>query len=219
MAQLSRGQTFVDGGTGNASMLHSLVDNGTLRPGAILDQAASPPADTDVIMFLQASSGSLKRGTLTQVHALIPANAANNVASLRRLGTAANMAAPGDDARFPARLTGIRMANGSRPDTEATPGDTAFPPVNLTTAGTVIDWDAGNIFYDTISSNKAYTFTNQGSGRRILVMIKTQGHTPTFPALLGDDLSLPGGSVARYIIELFSTPLGVSGYIVSSQGT
>lgn len=59
-------------------------------------------------------------------------------------------------------------------------------PVDLSTE-TNIDWGLNSLFYNNISSNKTYTFSNMIEGQTITLKIKNTGAstiTLTFPSLL-----------------------------------
>lgn len=65
MAQLSKGTVYADGDQVTFSNLNALVDNGSLRAGAIDDQfAASGVNDSDNLLLTQ--SGTLKKATVSQ---------------------------------------------------------------------------------------------------------------------------------------------------------
>lgn len=185
-SQISRGYTFTDGTTGNSSNLHALVDSGTILPGLIGEQANAAPADGDSFLIRQAANTALKKCTLLQIRATIPSGTDATTASLRKLGTAATMAAPGNDVRFPANITGVRKGNNGAPDTVAKPVDTSYATKVLTGAtNTVIDWDLANVFYDDMVSNKTYTFINVRDGRSIQIILKKNGRVATLPATIG----------------------------------
>src|ERR1051326_2048509 len=127
-AQLQNGTNFVDGNNYGAADFNASVDEATILPGLITEQAniGSNPVGADQFVGVQATTGHLFNCTLTQLIAGFPTDDANSVPSLRSLGTTAGKAAAGDDSRFPASFTGIRMANSTSPDTAATPDDVAF---------------------------------------------------------------------------------------------
>lgn len=50
-------------------------------------------------------------------------------------------------------------------------GQTQYAPT-ITLAGATIDWSLGNIFSDTITAGKTYSFTNALDGRTIVVRIR-----------------------------------------------
>ena len=214
-SQLSRGFTFIDGSSGNtAGQLHSLVDSGTILPGSITEWSVATPAAGDRFVFYQGATGALKQATLGGILGNVSANGPDNVASLRKLGTAATMAAPGNDRRFPAQLTGIRAANGVLPDTVATAADLQLAGKSLVGI-TAIDWSAFEVFSDNLTGNKTYTFSNTGNGRRAVVAIKLNAFTPTFPAIQG---TLPVlGSGTNYKTYYFvQSPIGITGFCVAS---
>jgi hypothetical protein len=210
-AQLSKGHTFHDGDTGvAAATLNSIVDSATILPGAITEQANAAPTVDDSFLFVDVTSGGLKRCTFQQAINLVPANSPASTAALRKLGVGANMAAPGNDSRFPARFRGIRVANGPAPDTAAVVGDLTLPNVNLTGAAhTVVDWSRGSVFYDSLSANKTYTFEAALNGQSIQLIIKKNGHTPTLPAAIGTVVVGTGTTFLH--VFLTNTPLGTTG--------
>lgn len=68
MASLSKGTTFVNGGTYYAVDLNNLVDSATPIGGFITDRSSATPASDDVFIFSDTSdSGNLKKGTLSDV--------------------------------------------------------------------------------------------------------------------------------------------------------
>ncbi len=206
--QLDKGFTFTDGGTGyTAANLHALIKGGTILPGAILEQLSAPPTTDSTFLY---EHNGLRRCSLQQIIANVPANGAANVASLRRLGTAATMAAPGNDSRFPARFQGIRKANGPAADTIAVPKDTLFTPVNLQGAGhTQVDWDAADVFYDHLGANKTYTFANIRSGRTVQLIVQLNGHVATLPVAIGTVVVGNGTTLLHGIFT--SSGLGITG--------
>jgi hypothetical protein len=208
-AQLQKGHTFHDGDTGvAAATLNSLVDSGTILPGAITEQTAGAPTTDDSFLYADGTTGGLKRCTLQQVLNTIPANSPASTAALRKLGVGANMAAPGNDARFPAILRGIRVANGPSPDTVAGSPDLTLPNVNLS-GKTVIDWSQGSVFYDSLGANKTYTFIAELNGQSIQLIIKKNGHTPTLPVSIGTVVVGTGTTFLH--VFLTNTPLGTTG--------
>jgi hypothetical protein len=59
-------------------------------------------------------------------------------------------------------------------------------PTDLSSS-TVIDWDENSIFFNTISANKTYTFSNMVEGQTIVFIVKNTGAsaiTLTFPTLV-----------------------------------
>lgn len=216
MAKLSRGHTFTDGSTAVAADLNTLVDSAAILPGAITEQAGATPANADSFLIYSASASDLRKCTLADVVAAFPNDAIAATKSLRSLGTTSTQAAAGNDTRFPADVTGIRKsAGGGSSDIAAVPKDFAFPPVNLA-AGLSIDWDAGDIFYDTLtgSVSYAYTFANVRAGRVIQVILKTLGYTGTitWPTLLGTAPIQTNGSTV-HTFTFVNSALGTIGIV------
>ena len=177
---------------------------------------AGPPTTDDSFLYADGTSGGLKRCTLQQILNQIPTNSPASTPALRRLGVGANMAAPGNDSRFPAKFQGVRRANGNGPDTPALAADFTLPCVNLTGAShTVIDWSQGSVFYDSLSANKTYTFNLASilNGQSIQLIIKKNGHTPTLPAAIGTAVAGTGTTFLH--VYLTNSPLGTTGLQVA----
>ena len=214
MADISRGFTFLPGVPGELAQFHQLVDDATILPTFITSKAVAAPSGAgDYFVFYQAGSGAIRRCNHTALVNSFPRGGAANQFALRKLGVGATDAAAGNDVRFPAAITGIRKANGAGPDTVAGAKDLSFAPVNLA-AGTSIDWDAGDVFYSTLTANKVYTFTNARLGRVITVALKLQGHTVTWPALVGDIPQIDASKTIHYF-SFIKTPLGTSATVVA----
>jgi hypothetical protein len=205
--QLQRGETFLDNGSSYASAdLHTLVENAKILPPAITDQTDAGPVVADNFLFYQVSSGNLRKCTFQELISGFPADASAGTQSLRSLGAGAGQAVAGNDTRIPASVTGVRLsAGGGSTDVAAGPKDLAFAPVNLS-GGLSVDWDTGDIFYDTLtgSTSHAYTFANVRPGRVVQVIFKTQGYTGTitWPTLLGTSpIQSAGATVQVYTFE------------------
>lgn len=165
-----------------------------------------------------SNSDAIAKCTFSDVVALVPSNQGSGTPSLRILGTTALAAAAGNDARFPATVTGLRLGNGVSPDTAAAPKDLAFTPTDLA-GGLAINWNLSDVYTDTLSgsSNKVYTFSNAAVGRSITVLLKNgtwTGTTITWPTLLGTaPIAMTGNTVNVY--TFISTALGIVGVVKS----
>lgn len=183
MAKLSKGTDFSVAGTYSGTDLNNLVDAATVLPGFITDWTAVTPVSADSFLFYSAGGATLAKCTLSDILGSITSDAAAGTPSLRSLGTGATQAAAGNDSRFPANVTGIRLgAGGAANDTAAGAKDLNFSSVNLS-HGTAVNWDLGDVFYDTgLTSNTTYTFSNVRDGRVIILMINQNAKTVTLPA-------------------------------------
>jgi hypothetical protein len=189
MADIQRGHTFTDGSSGNVSAdLHELVDDATILPEFITGKGAVITLeDTDLFVVYDNSATALKKQTFANLKASFPKDDTADTYSLRRLGTTSQKAAAGNDTRFPASVTGIRVGAGAGSNDIAATGKDFRHPVDLSGEDddTVIDWDIGNVFYDELSANRTFTFANKRIGRSIQIVIKLNGHTPTWPVDIG----------------------------------
>lgn len=215
MSELQKGFTFQDGTTGTAAQLHQLIDGAIILPGFIGDKAVTAPVGGDRFVFYQSNTQSLRAATLDGIKAAFPHGGAAGAYALRKLGSGAGEAAPGNDARFPARLRGVRLGNGPQPDTVAGAQDLCFPAVNL--HGTPqIDWLASDLFYESLTANKTFTFANVpiNKAQMITVALKLNGFTVTWPSLLGAAPEINASATVHYF-TFIRTPLGTSGTVVA----
>jgi hypothetical protein len=211
MADLQKGHTFTEGSSGNtAADLNALVDSGTILPAFITGKSAVVTLeDVDLALVYDNSAAAMRKVTFANIVGSFPADAAAGTAALRTLGTTSVKAAAGNDTRFPASVTGIRLGAGAgSADTAADVDDFTFAPVDLSGV-TVIDWSAGDVFTDDLSGNKTYTFSNQAEGRSIQIIIKRNGHTPTLPVAIGSVLVGAGTTFSHSFLTY--TSLGTTG--------
>lgn len=215
--QLSKGTTYTAGGSVTDVNLNALVDAGSILPGCISEQTQAAPAVAAMFLY-RSNTGSLRKCSLTQVINAFPADDAAGTPSLRRLGTTSIKAAAGNDNRFPANVTGIRLgANAASNDTAATAKDFSYP-LDMS-GGTTIDWDVANVFYDTLAGNRTITaFSNLRIGRQIHVIIKLNGFTVTFtPVISGGIESLGAGTTfSHYVFTRISGALGTIAHVIKS---
>lgn len=182
MAKLQKGKDFTTGSPFSGADLNSLVDAATILPGAITEQSAVTPAGADTVMVYSAAATALGKCTVTQLFAAQSSDAAAGTPSIRTLGTGAQQAAPGNSTGLSASVAGVRKSTSTAStDVAATAKDFAYASVNITSL-TNIDWDAGDVFVDTLlASNKTYTFSNLRDGRVIVIKINQNSKTVAFP--------------------------------------
>lgn len=211
MSDILRGVTFTTG-IPDAATLHNLVDSATILPAFISGKALAVPSSGDSFVFVTAG-GALRRATLDKLIQGFPRGGAGGVFALRKLGNQAGMAAAGDDSRFPARLTAgsIRKANGTSPDTAAEPQDFRFPSFSMV-GKTIIDWDESDVFTDTLSTNKTYTFSNVRDGRTIQFVVNLNAHTVTMPGAIGVVEVGTGTTIKHYILT--KSAVGTTGLCI-----
>jgi hypothetical protein len=217
MSDIQKGVTFHTGDEVTNSSLNNLVDDAIILPGFISSKPVGSPAQGDKFVFFKSANQSLAAVTLNGLISAFPRGGAANAFALRKLGTQAGTAAAGDDSRFPADFIhgGIRKANHNQPDTVATPQDLCFAAKHLS-GGSQIDWSLGELFYDSITANKTYTFANVPTNvaQVITVALQLNGHTVTFPSLLGVAPQINASATVHYF-TFIKTPLGVSGTVVA----
>lgn len=96
MADISGGETFVDGQTVNASRLNNDLSSATILPAFVSAKPTTTPVTGDRALLYQASGGILIAPTLTDILNLQVKDGAAGVATMRSLGTNSNQAAPGN---------------------------------------------------------------------------------------------------------------------------
>jgi len=201
MAQFARGITFLEGSTGHtAAEIHALIDNAHILPGFITDQPQATPVTSDRFGYVQSATNTLKSVTHGNLIASFPKDAAAGIYSLRRLGTAATMAAAGNDSRLRNSVSGFRFGQGAGVDRAVIAGDFKF--LNNLGAGTNIDWNLGNVHYATIAVNRTFTMTNGFAGRQITIIVKLNGHTATVNGVADLVTVGSGTNWARYYLTV-----------------
>lgn len=131
------------------------------------------PVGGDYVLTYQSAQSRLARASVTNILALVPVDQAAGTASMRTLGTGATQALPGNSARLPSVITGIRKGNGAGADTVAAPVDYANIPQTI--SGTVIDWTVAFWRFKTISANTTFTISNNYNGGYVFIEIAASG--------------------------------------------
>lgn len=177
MADLSSPETWADSGANaavNAARLTNHVNGATILPAFISGKSTVSPASGDTAIFFQASSGNLVKATLSSILGLVSLPAVDPVAGTagsRTLGTGAQQAAPGNDTRFPASVTGIRKGAGAgSTDAAAVAADLVFAPLSPVNGGGVaLSCAVYDKFTVNLTNNTTITFSNIANGATILV--------------------------------------------------
>lgn len=183
MADLSSPETWADSGANsavNAARLTNYVNGATILPAFISGKSSVSPLSGDSIVFFQASSSNLVKSTLGTVLGLVSLPAVDPVAGTagsRTLGAGAQQAAPGNDTRFPASVTGLRKGGGvGSNDIAATPPDIAFTPTGAGFAGAVtLNCAVSNIFFVTLNANATVTLSSVPDGGTVIVITQQDG--------------------------------------------
>lgn len=183
MSDILSPETFADTGanaTVNAARLNNHVNGSTILPAFISGKASGTPVTGDSVVFFSASGASLLKCTLATILALgaPPADPVAGTAGSRTLGTGAQQAAPGNDTRFPATVTGLRKGAGvGSADTAGGPADLAFTPALFTLSAGAASLNCA--LYDTfsgvLSADATLTLATIPDGSTILVMTQQDG--------------------------------------------
>lgn len=73
--------------------------------------------------------------------------------------------------------------------------DTQYVPQNIAIGALDVDWSAGDVFYKSISSDVAFTFSNDSNGATIIVIIENtdaSAHAITWPVGVKTPLDYDG---------------------------
>jgi hypothetical protein len=167
MSQLQSGETYADGQTVNAARLNNTVNLATALPGLITDQGSVTPVPADQVLLHQASSGQLKRSTLSAV-ALAGATFQGTPVTLAgtSLSTGVMMGLPGTiTPSFSGRIF-VSCSGAWTNDTAGAGGNgglfygTGTKPVNgAAPAGTQC---SGNVIYNGYGANVVASFSVSG---------------------------------------------------------
>lgn len=149
---LQTGNTFTDGDTVNAAVLNNAVNNATILPTFLSNKGAGTPAPTDLFLFYNGGSTSLKQSSLSSLFSLgMSFNTQNALTVFAGPGTS------GATATNPTWRT-------------LTPHDTSMP-TNVT-VNTFIDGVTARTFSRTLSANTTFTFPNLIDGETVTVVVK-----------------------------------------------
>jgi hypothetical protein len=150
---LSKGHTFTDGDTVHASDLNTLVDSATILPTFLSNKATATPLTTDIFLFDQASTSTLKTVSLAN---LLGAGSAVVTTTTRTANTF---------------LGGPNSGAAAAPTFRVlTPADTS--DATNTAGGTTVDCSIARTFSRTLAGNTTYTLTNISDGETVTVAIK-----------------------------------------------
>jgi hypothetical protein len=184
MADVTAGETFADTGAGaavNATRLNNHVAGLVIIPAFFSGKSSATPLSGDYVLFLQNSSGQIRKATWSTALGLVALPAVDPVAGTagsRTLGTGAQQAAPGNDTRFPASVTGVRKGAGAgSTDTAAGPADLAFPLFSASLTAGVVSLNCA--LYDSftvlLDANATVTLATVPDNGTILVMTQQDG--------------------------------------------
>lgn len=185
MADITAGKTWVDGETLNAAGLNAAFASAVIAASYITGKSTITPVGADYIPFFDSSGAVVGKCTLTSLITAL-------------IGLTSTTAAAGNDSRFPASVTGIRLGAGAGADTAAKPKDFVLAPTaGVPSAGAVtLNCANNNLFTVAFVANTTVTLTNvtdgdivcaqitqDGTGSRLLTLATTQtlwyeGNTP-----------------------------------------
>jgi len=149
---MSKGHTFTDGDTVHAADLNTLVDGATILHTFISNKAVTTPLTSDLFIFDQASTNTLKAVSLAS---LLTAGNALDTSTVR----AANVFYGGP-------ISGASAAPTFR---ALVPADTS--DATNTAGGTTVDCSLARTFDRTLSANTLYTLTNISDGETVTVAV------------------------------------------------
>jgi len=176
MADLQKGDTFIDGQTVTGARLNNLVDLGTVLAAFLSGKAQVTPVGADVLLLLQTSSGNLKKALISALPYV----------------TSAGLVMPSEFSVANSPVTGagtitVTKANKNGNLVYASPdGSTGQPAfrslvpkdinaLTVTVAASTIDWSLGQAFTKQITGNFTPSFTNTRDGQTIRLLVVQGG--------------------------------------------
>jgi|ERR1041385_192256 hypothetical protein len=184
MADITGGETFVDGQAFNAARANNHVNGAVIQPAFISAKASITPVGGDWVLVLQDSSSLLKKSTITSLPVVtsvaltMPSGFTVSGSPITSNGTLAvtlsdqttnkHLASPADG------------SSGAPTFRTRDPRDSRFVAVNI--AAQDVDWNLGNVFWKNITTPTGFTFSNTADGAEIMVRISHAGNAATWPA-------------------------------------
>jgi hypothetical protein len=182
MAQLQRGETFVDGQIVNAARLNNLVDLATALSGLILTQALTTVSVNDQVLLWDDATNSLKRATLaalfsdavgvTSVALTMPA--ATFTVNNSPITTAGTIGVQWDPVDANTALCGPPSGGTGTPAFRAL-NVADITPATVPIAASTINWDLGNVFTKSLTTTITFGHANANEGQVITVLLSNTG--------------------------------------------
>lgn len=198
MADLVSGVVFSDGESLTAARLNAAFGNAAIQKEFVSGKSQITPVAGDYLIFYDTSGAVLGKCLIS---ALITA----------MQGQTASTLAAGNDARFAAAVTGLRLGAGAGADTAAKAKDLAFAPtVFVPSAGAAtLNCALNNLFTGTFVANTALTLSNISDGDRICVQITQDGTGSRLLSLVASQTILYEGNTP-YVL---STGAGLTDFL------
>jgi hypothetical protein len=149
---ISKGVTFTDGMTVHGADLNNAIDNATILPTFFSTKGSATPLTTDLLLFHQNSTSTIKQATVATV---MTAGNALNTTTTQSAKTFYGGPTAGSAAAPTFRLL--------------SPFDTS--DATDTGGGTTVDCSLARTFSRTLAANTTYTLTNIADGETVTVSV------------------------------------------------
>lgn len=224
MADLSSGESFVDGQTVTAARLNNMINGGTVLQGFISAKSDVAPTTDDFFVYYDTASATLKKTTIAELFTV-----AGQVSSIS-LTMPTGFGVTGSPGSGVVNLVvSLNVQSGNSILASPADGSVGIPtfrpltvrdvsPPSVNIASNVVDWSAGKVFWKILTQNANLTFVNTVAGESIDVFLSNDitGHafTVTWPVVLWPGGTPPvqtsGAVVDWYRFVVISTGAGGS---------
>ena len=208
MSDIQTGETFADGQTFTGARANKAVNEAVIKPDFVDSKELATPVAGDHLVFRQASSGLLKKTTVTSLN-----NSGGNVTSVGLSLPTAEYTVTGSPVNGAGTLTGTRKPqSGNKVFASPADGSSGTPSFRVMVAKDLylpsaliaaaqIDWSLSDNFYKSLTGGVTFTFLNVPAAGAIYVKIIHNLFVPHWPAIAWPGASEPNYSVGTTIFK------------------
>jgi len=185
---LQTGNTLVDGVQYHAADFNNMVNSGTILPTFLSGKGAGTPVSTDLCLFYQGGSSSLKQTTLSSLF--------SQGLSFNTQTALTVLAGPG-----------ISGASAAAPTFRAvSPHDTAGGTNSV--VSTTINGSLSRTFYRVLTANTTFTLASLIDGEAVTVAVRQAGsggpYTTTFTGVFWENSTAPVQTTGASKVDLYT---------------
>lgn len=190
MSDIVGGETWVDGQTVNGARLNNDLNAAVIQPDFIDSKALTTPVGADHVVIRQASSGLLKKSTVT---ALNSAGGNVNTVDVVMPSTEYNVTPPGPSSGAVVKTVAWKPVSGNKILASPSNGSSGAPafrtvlPADIvinpnTILASEIDWSVSTTFVKILTTATLFIFSHIQNGQIIHVAITHNGSLAHWPS-------------------------------------